>query len=62
MITNNPFSILSETISPIAMQSFVIVMAVLVIAGTLLDIIHKKKLIDCDNGLTKEVLINGSMA
>ena len=26
------------------------------------DIIHKKKLIDCDNGLTKEVLINGSMA
>jgi hypothetical protein len=42
MITNNPFSGLSELISPIAMQSFVICMAALVAIGTLLDIIHKK--------------------
>jgi len=42
LITNNPFSALSETVPPIAMQSFVIVMALLVIVGTLLDIIHKK--------------------
>ena len=42
MITNNPFSILSETIPTIAMQSFVIVMGLLVILGTLVDIIHKK--------------------
>ena len=39
MITNNPFSILSETIPAIAMQSFVIVMGLLVVLGTLVDII-----------------------
>ena len=42
MITNNPFSGLSELISPIAMQGFVLVMVGLVVFGTLLDIIHKK--------------------
>ena len=42
MITTNPFSTLSETIPGIAMQSFVIIMALLVIIGTLVDIIHKK--------------------
>ena len=42
MITNNPFSILSETIPAIAMQTFVIAMGLLIILGTLLDIIHKK--------------------
>ena len=42
MITNNPFSILSEIIPAIAMQSFVIAMGLLVILGTLVDIIHKK--------------------
>ena len=42
MITTNPFSILSETIPAIAMQSFVIVMGALVVIGTLVDIIHKK--------------------
>ena len=42
MIYNNPFSELSDFVSPIAMQGFVIAMAGLVILGTLLDIIHKK--------------------
>jgi len=42
MIYNNPFSILSEIVSPIAMQSFLILMIVLVVVGTLIDIIHKK--------------------
>ncbi len=42
VITVNPFSQLAESISPIAMQIFVIAMIVLVITGTLLDIIHKK--------------------
>ena len=42
MLSTNPFLILSETISPIFMQIFVIVMATLVIVGTVLDIIHKK--------------------
>ena len=42
MITNNPFSILSETIPAIAMQGFVVIMGLLVVLGTLVDIIHKK--------------------
>ena len=42
MITTNPFSILSETVPVIAMQTFVIVMGLLVVVGTLVDIIHKK--------------------
>jgi len=42
MLSINPFSILAETVSPIFMQMFVIVMAILVVVGILLDIIHKK--------------------
>jgi len=42
LITNNPFSVLSESVPAIAMQSFVISMGVLVVLGTLIDIIHKK--------------------
>ena len=42
MFTTNPFSILAETVPPIGLQSFVIVMVALVIIGTLVDIIHKK--------------------
>jgi len=42
LLTTNPFSVLSETVPSIAMQSFVIVMGLLVVLGTLLDIIHKK--------------------
>ena len=42
MFTTNPFFILAETVPPIVLQSFVIVMVALVIIGTLVDIIHKK--------------------
>jgi len=42
LITNNPFSVLSETVPTIAMQIFVIVMGLLVVLGTLIDVIHKK--------------------
>ena len=42
MFSINPFSILAETVSPIFMQLFVIVMTILVVVGTLVDIIHKK--------------------
>ena len=44
MITTNPFFILSETFPSLAIQLFVIVMAILVTIGTLLDIIHKKNI------------------
>ncbi len=42
MITENPFSVLSEIISPIVMQIYVVAMFVLVVGGTLLDTMHKK--------------------
>jgi len=42
LITVNPFSILVETVPAIAMQTFVIIMGLLVVLGTLMDIIHKK--------------------
>jgi len=42
LIVVNPFSILSESIPAIAMQTFVFVMVFLVVLGTLMDVIHKK--------------------
>ena len=42
MLNINPFAELSGLIPPIAMQIYVILMAILVAGGTLLDTIHKK--------------------
>ena len=42
MITINPFFELSEFIPSIAMQAFVVAMVILVVAGTVVDMIHKK--------------------
>jgi hypothetical protein len=42
MITSNPFAELSALISPDIMQAYVVLMVLLVIGGTLLDVIHKK--------------------
>ena len=42
MFTLNPFSELVGFISPMAMQVYVIAMVLLVIGGTVLDMIHKK--------------------
>ena len=42
MLTINPFSVISGDIPSIAMQIFVIVMIILVIVGTVLDMVHKK--------------------
>ena len=42
MITSNPFADLSATIPSFAMQAYVIAMFLLVIGGTVLDMIHKK--------------------
>jgi hypothetical protein len=39
---SNPFSELSGIIPPMAMQTYVVVMALLVIGGTILDVIHKR--------------------
>lgn len=42
MITENPFSVLSEIIPAAVMQFYVVAMFVLVVGGTLLDTIHKQ--------------------
>ena len=42
MFTSNPFAELSASISPQIMQWYVILMVLLVIGGTVLDMIHKK--------------------
>jgi len=42
MITTNPFAELSALIPPDIMQAYVVLMVLLVIGGTLLDVIHKK--------------------
>ena len=39
---SNPFAVLSASVPPAIMQAYVILMALLVVAGTLLDIIHKQ--------------------
>ncbi len=41
-LTTNPFATLAETVPPLFMQSFVLLMVLLVVIGTLVDIIHKK--------------------
>ncbi len=41
MFASNPFAELSASISPAVMQVYVVIMIVLVAAGTLVDIVHK---------------------
>jgi hypothetical protein len=41
MFSINPFAALSATLSPAVMQAYVVVMFLLVIAGTLFDVVHK---------------------
>jgi hypothetical protein len=42
MVTSNPFAVLSASIAPGIMQAYVAVMILLVVVGTLFDIMHKK--------------------
>jgi len=41
MFTSNPFAAVSASVPPTFMQTFIIVMVLLVAAGTLFDIVHK---------------------
>jgi hypothetical protein len=41
MFTSNPFAEISASISPAVMQTYVVLMIVLVAAGTLFDVVHK---------------------
>ncbi len=42
MLTNNPFAEISTLISPGVMQVYVVLMVLLVVGGTVLDMMHKK--------------------
>jgi hypothetical protein len=42
MFTSNPFAELSASISPSVMQTYIVVMVILVAAGTIYDVLHKK--------------------
>jgi predicted small integral membrane protein len=42
MFTNNPFAELSASISPSVQQTYIIVMVILVVVGTVYDTLHKK--------------------
>jgi len=41
MFTSNPFAELSASIPPAVMQAYIVVMIILVAAGTLFDVVHK---------------------
>ena len=41
MFTSNPFAELSASVPPAVMQTYVVIMIVLVAAGTLFDVVHK---------------------
>lgn len=42
MFTSNPFAELSASIAPSVMQAYVLVMVILVVLGTVYDVLHKK--------------------
>ena len=42
MFTSNPFAVLSVSIPVIVMQTYIVIMIILVAGGTVFDIIHKK--------------------
>ena len=42
MLTNNPFAEITALISPSVMQGYVVLMVLLVIGGTVLDMVHKQ--------------------
>ncbi len=42
MFTSNPFAEISASISPTVMQTYIVVMVLMVAGGTLFDMFHKK--------------------
>ena len=44
MLNTNPFAILAETVSPLAMQGFIIAMVFLIAAGTIIQMISHRNL------------------
>ena len=50
----NPFSVLAETISPAAIQFFVLAMIALIIIGTIVQMIHHKNVTYFFNNAKKQ--------
>jgi len=44
MLQSNPFSVIAETISPLVIQGFVVAMIILIVVGTVIQMIHHKNL------------------
>ena len=44
MFNTNPFSVLAETIPSIAMQGFILAMIILIVLGTVIQMVHHKNL------------------
>ena len=54
MITSNPFAALTELIPAATMQAYVVAMLILVVAGTIIDVVHKRSK-EYFDGYTKEM-------
>ena len=44
MLNINPFSLLADAVSPLAMQGFIVAMLLLIAVGTIIQMIHHKNL------------------
>ena len=44
MLETNPFSLLSEVVPTVVMQGFIIAMVLLIVFGTIIQMIHHKNL------------------
>ncbi len=53
MFTENQFAELSVSISPILMKTYVVVMILMVVGGTLFDVLHKKSAVYFSNNWQK---------
>ncbi len=60
MLNTNPFAILAETVSPLAMQGFIIVMIVLIAAGTIIQMISHRNLTYFFNNDKKKQKLNAT--
>ena len=56
MFNTNPFSVLTDIMSPLVMQGFIIAMIFLIVAGTVIQMIHHKNLTYFVNNIKKAKL------
>ena len=54
MFETNPFSLLSEVVPTVVMQGFIIAMVLLIVLGTIIQMIHHKNLTYFFNNAKKQ--------